>query len=224
MTSLKAFILGYTGETGKALVNVLAHDTYFSRVVLIGRRNVELGLSENSDKFEQKVVDFDHLDQHKDAFKDCKVGFCCLGTTRGKAGAENFVKVDRDYVVNSARIAKECGCEHFEVVTAMGADKNSMILYNKTKGEVEESLKGLNLQRLSIFRPGFLLGNRRESRPLEVCLKVIFTPFNKLFPTTGSVHFDVLARALLNNVKLTSASSVEILDNKTIHKLAAETK
>lgn len=51
MTSLKAFILGYTGETGKALVNVLAHDTYFSRVVLIGRRNVELGLSENSDKF-----------------------------------------------------------------------------------------------------------------------------------------------------------------------------
>lgn len=36
---------------------------------------------------EQKVIDFDHLENHEDAFKDCSVGFCCLGTTRGKSGA-----------------------------------------------------------------------------------------------------------------------------------------
>ena len=35
----------------------------------------------------QSVVDFEKLDEHADVFKNLDVGFCCLGTTRGKAGA-----------------------------------------------------------------------------------------------------------------------------------------
>lgn len=34
----------------------------------------------------QKVVDFDKLEDHKDAFEGTQIGYCCLGTTRGKAG------------------------------------------------------------------------------------------------------------------------------------------
>lgn len=37
-----AFVLGYTGETGKRLIRELAKDKLFKRVVLIGRRKVEL--------------------------------------------------------------------------------------------------------------------------------------------------------------------------------------
>lgn len=36
------FVLGYTGETGKAMVKELSRGNYFSRVVLIGRRKVDL--------------------------------------------------------------------------------------------------------------------------------------------------------------------------------------
>lgn len=39
---VKAFVLGYTGETGKALIKQLACDGFFSSIVLIGRRQVEL--------------------------------------------------------------------------------------------------------------------------------------------------------------------------------------
>lgn len=35
---------------------------------------------------EQKVVDFDNLDNSADIFQGVGVGFCCLGTTRGKSG------------------------------------------------------------------------------------------------------------------------------------------
>jgi hypothetical protein len=37
---------------------------------------------------EQRVVDFDKLleGEGKAAFKGCDVGFCALGTTRGKSG------------------------------------------------------------------------------------------------------------------------------------------
>ena len=31
------------------------------------------------------MVDFDKIEEHADTFKDIDVGFCCLGTTRGKS-------------------------------------------------------------------------------------------------------------------------------------------
>jgi len=41
-SGLNVFVLGHTGETGKALVRVLAKDTRYRKVKLIGRRTVEL--------------------------------------------------------------------------------------------------------------------------------------------------------------------------------------
>ena len=46
------------------------------------------------EKVQQKIVDFDNINDSKAAFADCDMAFCCLGTTRAKAGAEGFVKVD----------------------------------------------------------------------------------------------------------------------------------
>lgn len=37
-----AFVMGYTGETGKALVKELNRQKVFTKVVLIGRRLVDL--------------------------------------------------------------------------------------------------------------------------------------------------------------------------------------
>jgi len=36
---------------------------------------------------EQRLVDFESLDAHADAFKNFDVGYCCLGTTRRQSGA-----------------------------------------------------------------------------------------------------------------------------------------
>ena len=79
------------------------------------------------------MVDFEQLDEHKSAFESCDLGFCCLGTTRGKAGKDGFYKVDHDYVVNAARVAKDTGCQHFHLVSSMSANKNSWFFYPKTK-------------------------------------------------------------------------------------------
>ena len=37
---------------------------------------------------EQRVVDFEKLDQHKEEFSGFDVVFCCLGTTRSAAGSK----------------------------------------------------------------------------------------------------------------------------------------
>ncbi|GFS26236.1 oxidoreductase HTATIP2 [Elysia marginata] len=146
-----AFVVGYTGEVGKALVKDLNKLKIFKRVVLLGRREVTLDVGP---EIEQKVVNFDKLEEeHADLFTGLDVGFCCLGTTRGRAGKEGFVKVDRDYVLATARASKAAGCQQFSLVSSTGADSNGMLLYTQTKGEAEEGTKKVGFDRLSIYRP-----------------------------------------------------------------------
>ena len=51
---------------------------------------------------EQRVVDFENLDAYADAFKDFHVGYCCLGTTRGKSGAVSL---------HHSILANKCGSD-----------------------------------------------------------------------------------------------------------------
>ena len=44
-----------------------------------------------------------------------------------------FYRVDHDYIMNSARLAKSGGCSQFHILSASGANKNSSFLYQKTK-------------------------------------------------------------------------------------------
>ena len=46
---------------------------------------------------------------------------------------DGFYRVDHDYVVNSARLAKDGGCSQFHVISSRGANKDSSMLYMKTK-------------------------------------------------------------------------------------------
>lgn len=46
---------------------------------------------------------------------------------------EGFVRVDRDYVVKSAELAKAGGCKHFNLMSSRGADKSSNFLYLQVK-------------------------------------------------------------------------------------------
>ena len=68
-----------------------------------------------------RVIDFDNLEDHKDAFADAEIAFSCLGTTRAMSGAEGFVKVDFDYIANTAKILKDLGrCNDFHLVSSTG--------------------------------------------------------------------------------------------------------
>ncbi|XP_013396045.1 oxidoreductase HTATIP2 [Lingula anatina] len=218
-----AFILGYTGEVGKVLLEEVLKGGTFSRVVAIGRRKVEYK-DEIYKNLEQEIVDFDKLEDHAKVFEGIDVGFCCLGTTRGKAGVEGFKRVDYDYVVNSGKMAKAGGCKHFHLVSSQGADKNSFFLYPKTKGLAEEALTNMSFDRLSIYRPGVLMCNRQESRPGEAIFRALVTPIHKAFPGAMSTSTLTAAKAMINCTVLPKDKSVEIFENKAIHRLAGERK
>ncbi|XP_006865898.1 PREDICTED: oxidoreductase HTATIP2 [Chrysochloris asiatica] len=218
MQNKSVFILGASGETGKVLLKEILEQSLFSKVTLIGRR--KLTFEEEAYKnVNQEVVDFEKLDDYANAFQGHDVGFCCLGTTRRKAGAEGFVRVDRDYVLKSAELAKAGGCQHFNLLSSKGADKSSNFLYLQIKGEVEARVEELKFNRYSVFRPGVLLCDREESRPGEWLIRKFFGSLPESWASAHSVPVVTVVRAMLNNAVRPSDKKMELLDNMDIYAL-----
>ncbi|MDN7242036.1 oxidoreductase [Planococcus sp. N028] len=176
MNSRSALLAGASGLVGTELLHVLLESPVYEHVKIFVRKPLDA----KHPKLEQVIVDYEELENYTIHFKVHDV-YCCLGTTIKKAGSqEAFRKVDYEYPVRLANMARVHGVQNFLIVSALGADATSKVFYSKTKGEVEEQLKKLDLPALHIFQPSLLLGNRQEFRLGEktaVVLSPIFTPF-----------------------------------------------
>uniref|UniRef100_A0A0B7AL87 NAD(P)-binding domain-containing protein n=1 Tax=Arion vulgaris TaxID=1028688 RepID=A0A0B7AL87_9EUPU len=213
-----AFVMGYTGAAGKALVKELNKVKVFRNVVLIGRRVLPLDVGP---EFEQKVVDYEKLDDSKDVFKDLHTGFCCLGVPSGGISRENYIRITLDYVLMSAQIAKDQGCKQFTVVTGQGVNKNSCFLFARVKGELEERLGELNFDRLSIYRPAYIECVRENTKTSESITKCLLKPFTLCCPTAFAIPDYKLAAAMINNaIRPIDPPVRELYENKEIHRLA----
>lgn len=86
---------------------------------------------------------------------------CALGTTIKTAGSQAaFRAVDFDAVLAFARAARAAGVRRFAVVSALGADADSGVFYNRVKGEMEQALAALEFPCLVVARPSLLAGDR----------------------------------------------------------------
>lgn len=189
-----AWLAGASGLIGSSLLPMLLDDPRFTAVVSLGRRPVDLA----HPRLTQRSVDFAALDVA--GLPPPDVAFCALGTTIGKAGsAEAFWAVDHGAVMAFARAALAAGARGFVVVTSLGADAGSMVLYNRVKGEVEADLRALGFAWLAIARPSLLLGDRAESRPAERVAVVASRLLGGLLRPIGSrpIEAAVVARALV---------------------------
>lgn len=103
-----AVVIGATGLVGTELVQALSFNQNYDKIFTIVRRHIEFA----DKKIEPVVVNFDLLEQQ--VFPDGADYFCALGTTIKQAGSEAaFRKVDHDYVVSFAKIAKNVTPIHF---------------------------------------------------------------------------------------------------------------
>lgn len=121
-----------------------------------------------------------------------------LGTTIGKAGSEAaFRAVDQDLVLALATAAKRSGARHMIVISAIGADSGSRNFYLRVKGEVEDSLRALNFERLDILQPGLLTGNRTNDPRTMERAAILLSPFT-----------DMLMHGPLRRYRSSSATNV----------------
>lgn len=196
---MKAIILGSTGLVGDALLKKLLNESRYSEIIAFVRRPLTI----THPKLKQIITELTLLEKHSSLFENTDILFCCLGTTIKKAKSKtSFKQVDYEFPYMAAKIFKEKKGKHYLIVTAIGSDAQSSFFYNKVKGELEQDLKNLNLNRLSFIRPSLLFGARKEKRFLEEWGQKIVPIVNSLIPekykaVTGEEVANVLLQTSL---------------------------
>ena len=203
---MKAVVAGGTGLVGKKLIHCLSQENYITEIHSFARRNIW----QNNSKVKFHQVDFEKLVPRGEKFD---LAFCCLGTTIKKAGSkEAFLAVDLEYVMNFAEYCKEAAVKSFSLVSSYGANPKSFSFYSKTKGKVENDLSKLSFEKLWIYRPSLLIGERDENRLAEDLGKKIYQHLGRSFwkPYLGT-KADDLASLMAKNALKNEGSKISIV-------------
>jgi len=130
------------------------------------------------------------------------VAICCLGTTIRVAGSQPaFAAVDRDAVVAFAQAAKAAGARQFLLITSVGANAEARNFYLRIKGEAEAGVKAAGFDRIDIFRPGLLRGNRQgTSRPGEGIMMALSPITDLLTPHVFDQYRSIAAESVASAI------------------------
>jgi len=215
-----ALLLGATGLVGAHCLELLLADPAWTRVTVVARRPG----GRPHPRLAERLADFERLDEHADAFAAHDV-FCCLGTTIRQAGSqEAFSRVDHDYVVRAAELARRQGARRFLLVTALGADPASRVFYNRVKGETERDVTALGFEGVALLRPSLLLGERSGRRTAEALAQkaapllspLLVGPLRKYRALPGTA----VARAMVRLAK-EGVTGVRVVESDEIAALAS---
>lgn len=214
---MRIAITGASGLVGGLLLPRLSEH----EVTLVGRRAVE-GAASN---ITQRVGDMAEWPALLSG-ESFDAAICCLGTTIRIAGSQPaFAAVDRDAVIAFAEAARRGGARHFLLVTAVGSNAGSSNFYLRTKGEAEAGVKATGYDRIDIFRPGLLRGDRKGPRRPGEGLFTALSPITDLltpavFDKYRSIAAEDVARAMAACVTETAAG-VHVHENRDMLHLGA---
>ncbi len=222
----RIWLTGGTGLVGSAFVRLVRSSPHVEHAVSWERSP---RAKSEAGTVESRAIDFEALCASPTlpvaaGESPPQVAVCCLGTTRAKAGsAEAFRRVDLDYVVAFAKAAHSAGASCFLLVTSIGSDPRSRLLYARTKGEAEEAVKELGFESTYLLRPSILDGDREEHR-LGERVGLVFG--RALGPLLGDarrpIHADVVARAVLA-CALEQAPGVHVVESDGLWRIARRT-
>ena len=149
---------------------------------LLSRNDVALDSLVRSPKLpSERMVDFEALAEEPTQFScgPADVAISCLGTTLRAAGSPaRFRRVDRDFVVAFAQLARRAGASRFILISSVGAGGRG--LYLAVKGDTEAAIQTFGFDRVDILRPSLLLGPRTQRRPAEALAQRAAPLFNPL--------------------------------------------
>lgn len=119
--------------------------------------------------------------------------------------------------------ARLSGCKYLALISSAGSSANSIFLYPKTKGILENDVIDLKFEALRIYRPAFIQVKRKEERIAEEIV-LIFAPLLDLVTLGRSaVKIDVLTDSIVKDALIYGSSEnigaekhLVFIDNKSI--------
>ncbi len=206
MNSRTVIVAGATGLVGQEILKILLADPTVKAVHSLGRRKPEA----QHPKLSAHVVNFSALPPLPSADEV----YLALGTTIKVAGSQAaFRAIDYNANLNVAHAALAAGVKKVGLVSAMGADADSKIFYNRVKGELEDALTQMPFEGIVIVRPSLLAGNRevlgQRKRTGEVLGYAIAKALSFLIPADlKPIQASAVAQALLAAVPNAKARTV----------------
>ncbi len=204
-------LVGATGLIGSFLLQRLLASERYASVVVWARRDI----GKTHPKLRVEITDFEKVHERRAEAEDV---YCCLGTTIKQAGSQAaFRRVDYDYPVALAMAAAAGGAKRLLVVSALGANPDSTVFYNRVKGEMEEAVRAAGVPKAVFFRPSLLSGPRAQERRGEKIGLVVGNLFGPLLGKYRPIHADIVAAAML---KVAAEDlPVQVVENTEIRKI-----
>jgi uncharacterized protein YbjT (DUF2867 family) len=166
----KAIIAGASGLIGNHLLQIILRENGYDEVLILVRKELPI----QHKKLEQLVINYARLEDNTESIKGDTI-FCCLGTTKRHTPDETeYRKIDHDYPLQLAQIARLNNIAQYHLVSAASANASSNVFYSRLKGETEDDIVKVGLPSLHIYRPMLLTGNRKETRIGEGIATAIF--------------------------------------------------
>jgi uncharacterized protein YbjT (DUF2867 family) len=214
-----AVVAGASGLIGRELVTRLLREPVYESVVALTRRRLNAG-----DRVIEVPAHFDNLERMLAPVVPAEASvdaYCCLGTTIRAAGSEMaFRQVDFEYVVAFGRWAAQRPVRRLVVITALGADAESRVFYNRVKGQVETALRELTGLALTIVRPSLLDGPRPEWRVGEFLALAVSRPLRGLLPArVRPVRAADVAQSMIDAAQRADAPA--LIESADMHGAAA---
>jgi len=199
----RALVFGGTGLIGKQLIRQLVEDVQYKEVILFSRKPLEA----TTHKVKVVTFDFDRWEGVEQYFTPNAQVFCSIGTTRAKTpDLEQYRDIDFGIPVKLAEFAARGSCRGIFIVSALGANENSMNFYTKMKGQMEHEVSNRGVRETYFFRPALLLGERNESRRGEDIGKMLNTVISPLLfgglKKYKGVQAETVAKAMIKVAKM----------------------
>lgn len=213
----KAIILGATGLTGSHLLKLLLEDATYDLVKVFTRKKLPV----SHPKIEEHLVDLLKLSDQADEFT-ADVVFCCIGTTKAKTpNKELYRAIDYGIPVEAAKLCKKNSISSFIVISAIGANAESKIFYNRIKGEMERDVLAQQVKHTHLLQPSLIVGNRNEKRMGEDLSKQFMKIVGFLIPPRYKmIEGKTIARSM---VQLANKPTKEqIIPSEKIKEIADE--
>ncbi len=219
--SRKVILIGASGLVGSQLLDLLLKDPEVSEVSAPTRRPLSLSHA----KLSNPVFLFDEFDLHADKLGQADDLYFCYGSTLKQAGSKaSFVRMELDQAMKIIQVCVRVGVKRIFMVSAAQANVKSLIFYNRIKGQLEDFVHSLLLNGkitdAIILRPSLLLGDRKDSRPVETLARTVLKPFLFVFRgplrSLRPVWDQQVAQCLLRNGKEKAGRGFHILGNEVI--------
>ena len=194
---MKAIVIGATGLVGNLILKELISDNDFSEVRIFVRKPTGM-INPKLKEIVTPMTDINILSSEIQG----DVLFNALGTTIKKAGSQKEQqRIDRDLPIVFAKIASENGVKIMLNVSSLGANLNGGF-YLKTKAEMENGTQKYFPGSVFHFRPGFLVGNRKEFRLVEKITSGVMKVIDPILTGSSkkykSMPADKLAKAMIS--------------------------